>query len=197
MSLIITRPTLVAIMVSFIVSTAIAQESRYTTINLDKDCVFEQPANDENAGPGSSAVCRIKGVPVIYFVEGDLRQSLGFGAPQKYQTFGQFNRMSATVEWREHQGRPFAAIMRFFIENMNPDSGAVEKSREGQVLVVHRVAQNSKDQTCIVGMVDARANKNANVIAREVADEITEDFKCGKDRPNYYGKKGQYAGDLM
>jgi hypothetical protein len=171
-------------------------ESFYTKLNLDQDCIFKKPANEEEAGMGSSGICRVKNAPVIYFMEGDLRQSLGFGAPKEYQSFGQFNHMNATIEWRIAQDRPYAAIVRFFIENSNTKTGMVDKASEGQVLVIHRVAENLEDETCIVGLVDAKANRNANVLARKVADELASSFECATDRPKYHGKRGRFAGDL-
>ena len=75
--------------------------------------------------------------------------------------------MNETIEWRYTKtDRPYAAIVRFFIENMNPETGAADSKRVGQVLVVHRVANTEDGATCIVGMVDARANENANQRAR-------------------------------
>lgn len=171
-------------------------ESFYTKLNLDRDCVFKKPASEEEAGMGSSGVCRLDNAPMIYFEEGDLRQSVGFGAPKEFQTFGPFNRMNTTIEWRIAQDRPYAAIVRFFIENPNMKTGVVDKASEGQVLVIHRVAQYHEDKTCIVGMVDAKANRNANVLARKVADELASSFKCAADQPKYHGKRGKFAGDL-
>ncbi len=191
---------MIAVMISGTASAAenlYPYESFYTKLNLDRDCIFKKPANEEEAGMGNSGVCRINDAPVIYFMEGDLRQSLGFGAPKEYQTFGPFNRMNTTIEWRIAQDRSYAAIVRFFIENSNMKTGMVDKASEGQVLVIHRVAQYHEDKTCIVGMVDAKANRNANVLARKVADELASSFDCKTDRPQYHGKRGKLAGDLM
>jgi hypothetical protein len=176
-------------------SLSMAAESSYSKLDFDRHCTFEQPKSEEEAGMGAEGVCRIPGAPVIHFAEGDLRQSAGFGAPKLFESFGQFNRMNQTIEWRSAEGAPYAAIVRFFIENMDPATGSVEKSREGQVLVVHRVAQNPGDTTCIVGMVDARANSKANELARQLADTMAIGFRCGSDRAEYHGKVGPYAGD--
>ncbi len=35
---------------------------------------------------------------------------------------------------------------------------------------------------CHVGYVDARANPDANELARKIADEHARAFKCGKDK---------------
>src|SRR5262245_13396472 len=42
--------------------------------------------------------------------------------------------------------------------------------------------------TCQVGYVDARANPDANELARKIADEHARDFHCGKDQPIVLGK---------
>ncbi len=172
-------------------------ESAYSKLNLDKDCKFDAPSDDENAGPGSSAKCQIGNFPTIYFDEGDLRQSIGFGAPKKYQTFGQFNYINNVIEWRSKNGKPYAAIVRFFIQNSHLDNNDGDKANLGQVLVVHRVAKSSKGQTCIVGMVDARANANANVLARQIADKLATSFNCATDKAEYLGIKGKFAGGAM
>jgi len=46
----------------------------------------------------------------------------------------------------------------------------------------------------VVGYIDARANKNANAIARNVADKFARNFKCGTDTPKFHGKRGESAG---
>jgi hypothetical protein len=188
---------ILAIIISLAPLNAWSNESSYSKLDFDKHCKFEKPANDENAGPGSSAICQIGDAPAVYFVEGDLRQSVGFGAPKQYRSFGQFNRINNTIEWRSKNKKPYAAIVRFFIENMNLDTGSFDKAHLGQVLVVHRVAEHQGAKTCIVGLVDARANTDANVLARQVADDLAISFQCNIDRPQYHGNRGKFAGDLM
>lgn len=168
-------------------------ESSYTKLDFDKNCVFKTPAHEEEEGMGVIGTCYVGNAPVIHYMEGDLRQSVGFGAIKQFQSFGQFNRMNNTIEWRSNGGRPYAAIVRFFIDHTNNEG----RSQEGQVLVVHRVAKTDKGHTCVIGMVDARANRNANLLARQVADTMAKSFDCNRDRPNYHGTRGKFAGDLM
>lgn len=196
MKLTIFKCLILTVVIALSPSGALAGESSYTKLNFDRDCDFENPANPEEAGMGTKAVCAAPGKPNIYFSEGDLRQSIGFGLPADFQSFSQFNRMNTTIEWRSDKNGAYAAIVRWFIENINPNTGAADKSREGQVLMVYRVAKNAEDMTCIAGMVDARANKNANIRARKLADTIAATYGCGEDQPQYHGKKGKYAGDL-
>ena len=196
MKLTIKASLILAIIIAFSPLSALAGESSYTKLNFERDCDFENSANAEEAGMGTKAVCAAPGRPTIYFSEGDLRQSASFGLPADFQSFSQFNRMNTTIEWRSDKNGPYAAIVRWFIENANPNTGAVDKSHEGQVLMVYRIAKHSEDLTCIAGMVDARANKNANKRARKIADTIAPYFGCGEEQPQYHGKKGKYAGDL-
>ena len=108
---------------------------------------------------------------------------------------GPFNQTNDTVEWRLSGGRPFATILRWFIENSNPDTGAPDEAHRGQVLVVSRVAQPGEGGACVVGYVDALANPNANEMARNVADTLAADFTCMSDTPVYHGQRGPLAGD--
>lgn len=173
---------------------ASSDESSYSKLDFDKHCKFEKPASEEEAGMGARAACQIGTAPVIFFEDGDLRHSAGFGAQKDFQSFGQFNRMNTTIEWRSDDQGPYAAIVRWFIENMNPDTGITDKKHEGQVLVVSRVATRPEESTCIVGLVDAKANKNANVLARKIADTMASPFNCASDRAQYHGKRGKLSG---
>ena len=135
----------------------------------------------------------------VYFSEGDLRQMVRFGhvreKSQRWESFGEFNQAGQTIEWRLRFGRPIATILRWFIENTNPDTGMQDKQHRGQVLVVSSVADmNNPDNGCVVGYVDARANNDANVLARQVADNLAADFVCNKDRPIFYGERGSLSG---
>ncbi len=43
---------------------------------------------------------------------------------------------------------------------------------------------------CHVAYIDGRANRNANELARQAADEFARDFKCGKDEVKVIGENG-------
>lgn len=174
-------------------SSASAADSAYTKINFEKTCVFHSEYEQ-----GASAYCSgYKGYPV-HFDEGDLRQMVRFGHVAKlanqWESFGQFNRINDTIEWRIKDGKPFAAILRWFIENSNSD-GVPTKKFEGQVLVVSKVADHENPTSCVVGYVDARANKSANALARKLADEQAENFVCASHKPQVIGKIGPYFGN--
>lgn len=167
-------------------------ESVYTSADLDKDCVIMEL--DE---VGGSWRCKgFKEYPV-WFTEGDARQSVFFGYVGRWyregawESFGQFNHYGGTVEWVLENGAPFAAISRFFVQNSeDPPS-----KDEGQVLVISKVGQPDAREACVVGYVDARANKEPNILARKVASEKVKGFKCRTDEPVYYGVKGLTAGE--
>jgi hypothetical protein len=53
------------------------------------------------------------------------------------------------------------------------------------VLVVSRLGAGG---VCQVGYVDARANPNANELARQIADQHARKFDCEKDKPIVLGE---------
>lgn len=171
-----------------------AAESVYTDIVLGKCKAIVEPNPDEPGGDFIITLCPgLKDYKVL-FKEGDLRQSLHYGflsraiVDDAWASFGHFNYMNPKIEWRvDDTGVPYAAIQRFFIG---------EAHNLGQVLRVSRVGQPDDEQGCPVGYVDALANKNANDLAREVADTLAASFQCGKDAAVYHGTRGPKAGDI-
>lgn len=179
---------------------ALAAESAYTDLDIDACKTIEAPT-DEPGGDFISTLCPGYGDYKVLFKEGDLRQSIHFGYLRKsivdnsFETFGPFNHMNPKIEWRIKNGKPVAAIQRFFIENMNPETGGADKKFMGQVLVISKVGQPGLEEGCIAGLVDALANPEANVLARDVADNLAPGFKCGVDRATYHGIRGALAGE--
>lgn len=172
-----------------------ANESVYTDLDLDR---CQTIATDEM---GALMKCRgYKDYP-IHFAEGDLRQSVLYGPVRAeliegaFESFAAFNHIHTKVEWRlDASGRPFAAILRWFIENVG-DTGMPTKEAEGQVLVISRVAQPQDGLSCVVGYVDALSNANANELARAVADREARDFACGVQEAMWFGKRGEKASE--
>lgn len=169
--------------------------SVYSNLNIETDCKFYGEAID-----GGTARCTGYGEYPVHFSEGDLRQMLQFGFVEKpfnyWQSFAEFNQIHNVIEWRLNGRAPGATILRWFIENIDPDTGSPSKAYEGQVLVISTVGIPENPESCIVGYVDARANKDANLLAREIADNLAPTFRCGVDRPEYHGKKSKYAGNI-
>jgi len=169
--------------------------SAYTRLDFDKSCAIVEKIEE---GGSVLLLCEgYHGYPV-HFAEGDLRHSVQFGhiaatSQPTWQSFAQWNRVSTTIEWRLSDNRPVAAILRWFIENTD-DAGSADPARIGQVLVVSRVGQQADRQACVVGYVDALANRNANVLAREVADSLASDFVCGTDQAEFHGSRGSLSG---
>jgi hypothetical protein len=171
---------------------AVRAQSVYTSPDLDKDCTVV-----ETNEAGGTWKCKGFGEYPVWFSEGDARQSVFLGHVgdwyQKgaWESFGQFNHYGGTVEWVLENGAPVAAITRFFVQNSeDPPS-----KDEGQVLVISKVGQPGADEACVVGYVDARANKEPNTLARKVAAEKVKGFKCRVDAPVYHGVKGPTAGE--
>ncbi|HUV32433.1 MAG TPA: hypothetical protein VMW31_02580, partial [Devosiaceae bacterium] len=127
-----------------------------------------------------------KGYPV-WIAEGDLRffVSYGFYAPEQPaagQTPGPFNTLGPRIEWRmtdeDGNWRPIATIVRYLTEP--PDY-------RGEMLVVTRLGPEG---VCQVAWIDARANPDANELAREAADTLAPDFDCAQ-QPVIWGMRGQ------
>ncbi len=110
------------------------------------------------------------------------------------QTLPGFNDVyDGTVEWRieksaDGRSRPFATILRWNVVSPDDREKATGPIRStGRVLVVTRLGP---DGVCHVGYVDARANPDANELARKLADEHARTFRCGKDKRIVAGKTG-------
>jgi hypothetical protein len=188
------RLTVAAIAVCACVLThlpASAEELKSAYTDFDADTCKHEPGTEEE-DYGSWECTGYEGVAVL-LAAGDQRMYVSFGkadADDNFalaQTFPAFNdAYKGTVEWRTVDGRPFATILRWNVmtgKDSEKDSGPVAPS--GKVLVVTRLGPGG---TCQVGYVDARANPDANELARKIADEHARDFRCGKDQPIVLGK---------
>jgi hypothetical protein len=157
-----------------------AFNSAYTDLDLDQCLVLE--ADDFSVSwscPG------YRGYPLMVS-EGDLRFSLRYGfnidKDRGWQSLGPFNHLGAKLEWRLSNalGRwmPIATIVRYF--TADPETG----EDSGQVLVVTQLVEGN---TCHIAYIDARANSNANEMARAAADK-SGDFDCASDAVEIIGK---------
>ena len=170
--------------------------SIYTKLDFQTGCI---PLSSDLVGGSFS--CAGHGGYGILFAESDLRQSAFFGyvgdwyGDGAWESFSPFNQTNDTVEWRLRDGVPFATILRWFIENPDPETGSPDEAHRGEVLVVSKVGQPGAGDACVVGYVDALANPDANAMAREVADTAAEAFTCRTDTPAYHGARGPLAGD--
>ncbi|MEM1377558.1 MAG: hypothetical protein AAGG69_09230 [Pseudomonadota bacterium] len=170
--------------------------SEYTKLDVGPACTqFEA---DEI---GASFTCPGFKSYGVLFSEYDLRTSIFYGyvgewyAEGAWESFPTFNSVGDTIEWRVHDGIPRATIFRWFVEHMDPETGAPSDATRGQVLVISKVAQPGSGDGCVMAYVDARANSDANVMARDAADRLLSTFRCRVDEPQYIGDVGPFAGD--
>jgi len=166
------------------VANAQGPESRYINFNLDACETIER---DEESGAIIQR-CNDEGDYEIYVAEGDLRYFIGYGPNGLNQrafsqTLAPFNHVNNVVELRQYEGEsePYAAILRYYT-----DSGMGDDNAKGEVLVVTKL---DGGEACHMAYIDARANPNANELAREIADG-DEGFDCLKDDPQVIGKTG-------
>jgi hypothetical protein len=165
----------------------------YTKIDLST-CRHTKGTDIEDYG---SWLCRgHAGIPV-YIAGGDQRSFVSYGRNAKREvaaseTLSAFNGHGDVIEWRietlpDGKTRPFATILRFGTTVQAPEPNPDGHTVAGQVLVITRLNPGG---VCHVGYVDGRANPDANVLARQVADERARTFRCGKDNPGNFGKIG-------
>ena len=165
--------------------------SSYTS-SAPKDCrTIGKPGEN-----GSVAqVCPGKAELVVVVSEDDLRQTVSVGPsraaaakePAAETWFAPFNSTANTVEWRAVDGKPFAIIQRWMIsDSEQPDKTGTPVSKP--MLAVTRLPPGP---VCHVAYIDGQANRNANELARQAADEFARDFKCGKDEVKVIGERGR------
>ena len=161
----------------------------YTQFDADKTCKHRKGREVEDYGtwtcPGYA------GIPVVLSA-GDQRMQVSFGPRASREvaageTFPAFNDVyKGTIEWRLAPGKngkpaPYATILRWNYMT-SPD----DRKASGRALVVTRLNPGG---VCHVGYVDARANPDANDIARKLAGEKARNFVCEKDKPEWHGKR--------
>ena len=161
-----------------------AEESRYTTLDLNACQTL-----DSFQDGGRYRCSGLKGLPV-FVSEGDLRFDVDYGAPnESFDGFAAFNDIGKTIEWRLRDGKPFAAILRYTLDVSGNDG----EMRKGSVLQISKIGTKERPG-CAVAYVDAVANKDANVLARQTADARVAGFHCGTDAPFYAGRTGALSG---
>ena len=169
-------------------------ESVYTSFDARK-CRHEKGREVEDYG---SWLCPGYQNLRVLLSAGDQRMYVTFGPWKKdalaaAQTFPGFNDVyQGTVEWRiDTSGakpKPFATILRWnIVTPTDRDNATGPIKPSGRALVVTRLGPGG---VCHVGYVDAKANPDANALARKIADENARTFKCGKDRRIVLGKVG-------
>jgi hypothetical protein len=177
-----------------LISPACAQtfSSSYTSA-APKDCrTIGKPSAEDGS---TMQVCPGKGGHVVLITEGDLRETVSVGRtreaaakePAAETWFGPFNSTAHTIEWRAIEGKPFAIIQRWLIADIN-DEDKAGKPTSKPLLAVTRLPPGP---VCHVAYIDGQANRNANELARQAADEFARDFKCAKDEVKVIGERGR------
>jgi hypothetical protein len=192
--LIISAGALPFVAVFALISPAGAQafSSSYTS-TAPKDCrTIGKPSTEDDS---TTRVCPGKAGLVVLITEGDLRETVSVGRtrpaaakePAAETWFGPFNSTSHTVEWRSIEGKPFAIIQRWLIADIN-DEDKTGKPANKPMLAVTRLPPGP---VCHVAYIDGQANRNANELARQAADEFARDFNCAKDEVKVIGERGR------
>jgi hypothetical protein len=162
---------------------------RCLVVHLDGDATFEEAWRCK----GFKNVAQYD----VYVYEGDARffVSYGPGARDKRsasQTLLPANSIGDSIEWRMERRAgdwlPFATILRYYTE-VEVDG----ESYRGEVLVISRVGEG---EACHVAYIDAKANANAETLAREAADTLARRFDCAIGEPVIYGEHGRSLGPL-
>jgi hypothetical protein len=189
------RPCGVLIALAVISAPAAGEPIEFVYTKFDsKTCKHTKGRGLEDYG---SWLCAGLGNVPVRLSAVDQRMQVTFGNGKddlaSSQTFPGFNDVyEGTVEWRIEKtagrARPFATILRWNVVTPTDRDKATSPSKaSGRVLVVTRLGPGG---VCHVGYVDAKANPDANELARKLADETARTFKCGKDKRVVLGKVG-------
>jgi len=162
------------------------------------------PANCWSEGPGPvehspTRVCRGKSTLVVLVSKDEHRETVSVGRnrdeaakEQAAQTFfGQFNSALPAIEWRISGNNPFAMIQRWQIADIVDQTISNGGGPDAKPLLV--VSRLPPGGVCPVAYVDKAANPNADELARQAADQIARDFKCGTDQAKVLGTPGRAA----
>lgn len=143
----------------------------------------------------ATRVCPGKSGLIVLVNEDDLRETVSVGRsraaaarePAAQAWFGPFNASTATIEWRALDGKPFAIIQRWHLDD-NGDEDKNGRPIAKPMLVVTRLPPGP---VCHVAYIDVKANPDANELARKAADEFARGFTCGKDAVKVIGDSGR------
>jgi hypothetical protein len=142
----------------------------------------------KEAADNATRVCRGKANWVVLVNKDDGHETVSIGhnraeaakEPAAQASFGPFKVALPSIEWRTAGNNPFAIIQRW----------RTAESDTKPMLVVTKLPPGA---VCPVAYVDAAANPNADDLARQAADQIARDFKCGTDQPKVLGTSGRTA----
>ncbi|MBV6623211.1 MAG: hypothetical protein KI793_09800 [Rivularia sp. (in: Bacteria)] len=112
----------------------------------------------------------------LYVTKWGGRFDVDAGVPNSSWTTARrpYNSIGDTVEWRIHDGKPVAIILRY---NFTTDGFYPTRSSELAVTSVGREGSPG----CLIEWVKADAQPNQNTAARQIADRKAESFNCGSN----------------
>jgi hypothetical protein len=169
--------------------------SSYTS-TAPKDCRVSGAGN--GVDDSTTRVCPGKAGFVVLVSEDDLRETVSVGRsraaaakePAAGLWFGPFNSATTTIEWRARDGKPFAIIQRWHLD----DNGDQDKNGRPTAKPMLAVTRLPPGAVCHVAYIDVQANPDANELARNAADEAARGFKCGRDEVKVIGASGTAVG---
>jgi hypothetical protein len=109
----------------------------------------------------------------VTMISADARVNVSFGrqtesgATVNDALNGAFADPHSLIEWRLLDGKPFAAIHRYYFG-------------EQQALTIHRL--NDDMTSCVAAIVSVEHGFDANAEAVRIADEIVPSFRCARDK---------------
>jgi len=150
---------------------------------------------EKQVDDNTTRVCRGKVGLVVFVNEGEARETISVGRdkaaagnePAAQASFGPTGSALRTIEWRMAGSEPFAIIQRWQLADKS-ETGKDGRPATKPMLVVTRLPPGP---VCHVGYVDVAANPNAVELARQAADELARNFKCGVDQVKVMGTSGR------
>jgi hypothetical protein len=191
----------IALAALFCAASSLISNANAQTIGSSYTSIAPKDRRVTSAGNGvedsTIRLCPGKSGLVVLISEDDLRETVSVGRnraaaasePAAQVWFHPFNWTTPTVEWRAQDGKPFAIIQRWHIDD-NSDQDKDGRPIAKPMLVVTRLPPGA---VCHVAYIDVQANPNANELARKAADETARNFKCGKDEVQVIGENGRAA----
>jgi hypothetical protein len=161
------------------------------------NCWIEGPPVRVEDSP--TRVCRGKATLVVLVSKDDKHETVSVGhnrveaakEPAAQTFFGPFNSALPAIEWRIAGNNPLAMIQRWRIADVVDQATSNGGGPDAKPLLV--VSRLPPGGVCPVAYVDAQANPNADELARQAADQIARDFKCGTDQAKVLGTPGRAA----
>ena len=150
---------------------------------------------EKQVDDNTTRVCRGKVDLVVLVNEGAARETISGGRdktaagnePAAAEGFGPPGSAIRTIEWRMAGSEPFAIIQRWQLADKG-ETGTDGGPATRPMLVVTRLPPGP---VCHVAYVDVAANANAEQLARQAADELARNFKCGADQVKVIGASGR------